>query len=165
MTAGVAVLSLYVWLCRLRDAARRPDGGPGALPARLVVVTDRGKGCREQGNLVVKEAVAAIMAGWGAPFRCGLDSNDTAGRLGPPLVIDSPYSRPHGQRQAGRKQDMQRPGIDTCLCAACVRPPCVFRAPVTHVPQPTKWPGHPAHTGAVPASRELHTRRAPVLAV
>ncbi|KAK9846531.1 hypothetical protein WJX81_006057 [Elliptochloris bilobata] len=84
MTAGVAVLSLYAWLLRLRAAldanldlaaargAKR--GGGGALPARLVIVTDRGKTCREQGNLVVKEAVAAVMAGWGSPFRPAADS-------------------------------------------------------------------------------------------
>jgi hypothetical protein len=30
----------------------------------------QGKSSKEQGNLVVKEAVAAMMAGWGAPFRC-----------------------------------------------------------------------------------------------
>lgn len=75
MTAGVAVLSLYAWLLDLRAAARGGAGGPergsgGALPARLAIVTDRGKSCREQGNLVVKEAVAAVMVGWGSPFRC-----------------------------------------------------------------------------------------------
>ena len=32
----------------------------------------QGKSSKEQGNLVVKEAVAAMMAGWGAPFRCAL---------------------------------------------------------------------------------------------
>ena len=78
MTAGVAVLSLYAWLLELRAAAQRSvtglerggGGGGGALPARLAIVTDRGKSCREQGNLVVKEAVAAVMIGWGSPFRC-----------------------------------------------------------------------------------------------
>ena len=86
MTAGVAVLSLYAWLLELRAAAQgsqnptaargsvtgpeRGGGGGGALPARLAIVTDCGKGCREQGNLVVKEAVAAVMIGWGSPFRC-----------------------------------------------------------------------------------------------
>ena len=48
----------------------RGGGGGGALPARLAIVTDCGKSCREQGNLVVKEAVAAVMIGWGSPFRC-----------------------------------------------------------------------------------------------
>lgn len=72
MTAGVAVLSLYAWLLELRAAAGEPErgGGSGALPVRLAIVTDRGKSCREQGNLVVKEAVAAVMIGWGSPFRC-----------------------------------------------------------------------------------------------
>lgn len=80
MTAGVAVLSLYAWLLELRAAARGsvtgPEcvGGAGALPARLAIVTDRGKSCREQGNLVVKEAVAAVMIGWGSPFRCASPS-------------------------------------------------------------------------------------------
>ena len=40
-----------------------------AMPARLAIVTDRGKGSKEQGNLVVKEAVQASMALWEAPFK------------------------------------------------------------------------------------------------
>lgn len=68
MTAGVAMLSLYAWLVSLR--ALLASHGPAAMPARLGVVTDRGKGAKEQGNLVVKEAVQAAMALWGAPFRC-----------------------------------------------------------------------------------------------
>ena len=41
-----------------------------AAPARVALVADRGKGAKEQGNLVVKEAVQACMVQWGAPFRC-----------------------------------------------------------------------------------------------
>lgn len=67
MTAGVAMLSLYCWLMRLQRMVRGDDAGP--LPARLAIVTDKGKGSKEQGNLVVKEAVAAIMCLWQAPFR------------------------------------------------------------------------------------------------
>ena len=69
--AGVAMLSLYTWLMGLRARlAGGGHGGRGALPAALAVVTDKGKGSKEQGNLVVKEAVAAMMTGWGAPFKC-----------------------------------------------------------------------------------------------
>lgn len=42
------------------------------MPVRLAIVTDRGKGSKEQGNLVVKEAVQACMALWSAPFKCVL---------------------------------------------------------------------------------------------
>jgi len=35
----------------------------------VAIVTDRGRGSKEQGNLVVKEAVAALMVHWGAPFK------------------------------------------------------------------------------------------------
>ena len=43
--------------------------GQGSLPQALVVVTDRGKSAKEQGNLVVKEAVSAMLQAWNAPFR------------------------------------------------------------------------------------------------
>ena len=45
------------------------DQGAEALPPLLVVVTDLGKSSREQGNCIVKEAVAAMMSFWEAPFR------------------------------------------------------------------------------------------------
>ncbi|KAK9820095.1 hypothetical protein WJX72_006068 [[Myrmecia] bisecta] len=67
MTAGVAVLSLYCWLLSLQQKVH--GRGAAGLPARLAVVTDKGKTSREQGNLVVKEAVAAMMTHWEAPFR------------------------------------------------------------------------------------------------
>ena len=37
--------------------------------ARLAIVTDKGRSSKEQGNLVVKEAVAAMMHHWDAPFK------------------------------------------------------------------------------------------------
>lgn len=52
--------------CRRRMATEK---GPGALPPVLAVVTDMGKASREQGNCIVKEAVAAMMSFWDAPFR------------------------------------------------------------------------------------------------
>ena len=67
MTAGVAMLSLFCWLMRLRYLVTVKEAS--VLPARLAIITDKGKGSKEQGNLVVKEAVAAIMALWQAPFR------------------------------------------------------------------------------------------------
>ena len=67
MTAGVAVLSLYAWLVSLRQLLAKH--GVGTFPLHLAIVTDRGKGAKEQGNLVVKEAVQAMLAGWGAPFK------------------------------------------------------------------------------------------------
>ena len=67
MTAGVAMLSLYAWLVSLKQLLAQH--GAAALPLRLAVVTDRGKGSKEQGNLVVKEAVQAAVALWDAPFR------------------------------------------------------------------------------------------------
>lgn len=63
------MLSLYTWLIGLRARLVGGHGGRGALPATLAVVTDKGKSSKEQGNLVVKEAVAAMMAGWGAPLK------------------------------------------------------------------------------------------------
>lgn len=61
------MLSLFCWLMRLRFLVTVKDAT--ALPARLAIITDKGKGSKEQGNLVVKEAVAAIMTLWQAPFR------------------------------------------------------------------------------------------------
>ena len=43
--------------------------GAGSLPNELCIVTDKGRNSKEQGNLVVKEAVAAMMSAWDAPFR------------------------------------------------------------------------------------------------
>lgn len=45
-------------------------GGVAGLQAGMAIVTDKGKSSKEQGNLVVKEAVAAMMNRWQAPFRC-----------------------------------------------------------------------------------------------
>ena len=44
-------------------------GGVAGLQAGMAIVTDKGKSSKEQGNLVVKEAVAAMMHQWQAPFR------------------------------------------------------------------------------------------------
>ena len=67
MTAGVAMLSLYTWLLGMKR--RLLAAGRGCLPGQLAIVTDKGKGSKEQGNLVVKEAVSAMVVGWRAPFR------------------------------------------------------------------------------------------------
>ena len=67
MTAGVAMLCLYAWLMSLKSVVAA--AGVSALPLKVAIVTDRGRGAKEQGNLVVKEAVAALMHRWGAPFR------------------------------------------------------------------------------------------------
>ena len=48
MTAGVAMLSLYAWLVSLKQLLAQH--GAAALPLRLAVVTDRGKGSKEQGK-------------------------------------------------------------------------------------------------------------------
>lgn len=48
--------------------------GSSGLPGEVVVVTDKGKGSREQGNLVVKEAVASMMKAWNAPFARALEN-------------------------------------------------------------------------------------------
>ncbi|CAD7704480.1 unnamed protein product, partial [Ostreobium quekettii] len=69
MTAGVAVLSLYCWLLELRRRVLSGEPASECLPAELCIVTDKGRNSKEQGNLVVKEAVAAMMDSWGAPFR------------------------------------------------------------------------------------------------
>ena len=61
------MLSLFCWLMRLRYTVTVKEAS--ALPGRLAIITDKGKGSKEQGNLVVKEAVAAIMSLWQAPFR------------------------------------------------------------------------------------------------
>ena len=68
MTAGVAVLSLFSWLVSLKQ--RLLARGAGSLPGRLAIVSDKGKSSKEAGNLVVKEAVAAMMTQWESPFRC-----------------------------------------------------------------------------------------------
>ena len=72
MTAGVAMLSLYVWLMGLKQCLLAR--GAGSLPARLAIVSDKGKSSKEAGNLVVKEAVAAMMSHWEAPFRYHLSA-------------------------------------------------------------------------------------------
>ena len=63
------MLSLFCWLMRLRYMVTVKEAS--ALPGRLAIITDKGKGSKEQGNLVVKEAMAAIMSLWQAPFRRG----------------------------------------------------------------------------------------------
>jgi len=73
MTAGVAMLSLYAWLISLKQLVLRY--GPSAAPLRVAIVTDRGKGAKEQGNLVVKEAVAAVMSTWGSPLKSIVNSS------------------------------------------------------------------------------------------
>lgn len=65
-TSGVAMLSLYVWLMKLK--AFVDENGVDAVPSRITIVTDRGRGAREQGNSIVKEAVIAIMSKWESPF-------------------------------------------------------------------------------------------------
>ncbi|KAL3156639.1 hypothetical protein ABBQ38_000922 [Trebouxia sp. C0009 RCD-2024] len=72
MTAGVAMLSLYCWLVGLKQQV--DQFGSSSLPAALAIVTDKGKGSREQGNLVVKEAVAAMMHKWNSAFRPAMAS-------------------------------------------------------------------------------------------
>ncbi|KAI8474968.1 MAG: hypothetical protein J3K34DRAFT_465323 [Monoraphidium minutum] len=71
LTAGVAMLSLYLWLSDLRDQVEAR--GEGALPAALAIVTDAGSASKEQGNFIIKEAVSTMMAFWGAPFRPAQD--------------------------------------------------------------------------------------------
>lgn len=73
LTAGVAMLSLYSWLKDIRQKVAL-DGDSG-LPSSLAIVTDAGHASREQGNFIVKEAVAATMTFWGAPFRIIQDSS------------------------------------------------------------------------------------------
>jgi pentatricopeptide repeat domain-containing protein 1 len=65
-TSGVAMLSLYVWLLKLKKFVK--ENGADAVPAKVTIVTDRGRGAREQGNLIVKEAVTAMMTKWKSPF-------------------------------------------------------------------------------------------------
>ena len=67
MTAGVAMLSVLNWLLSLK--ARVDKSGAAGLQRSMAIVTDKGKSSKEQGNLVVKEAVAAMMNQWQAPFR------------------------------------------------------------------------------------------------
>ncbi len=57
----------------------RPLVSPPPSPMWDMQLTGRaclvqGKGSREQGNLVVKEAVAAMMHKWKSAFRCGTSS-------------------------------------------------------------------------------------------
>lgn len=77
MTAGVAMLCLYAWLVQLKEL--NTAHGTDALPVRVVIVTDRGRVAKEQGNLVVKEAVAALMVGWAAPFKGTVTDNGISG--------------------------------------------------------------------------------------
>jgi pentatricopeptide repeat domain-containing protein 1 len=65
-TSGIAMLSLYVWLMRLRHFVK--ENGPSAVPAKISIVTDRARGVREQGNSVIKESVNAMMMKWNSPF-------------------------------------------------------------------------------------------------
>ncbi|PNW74754.1 hypothetical protein CHLRE_12g511400v5 [Chlamydomonas reinhardtii] len=67
MTAGVAMVCLYCWLLEIKRIAA--EKGLAGLPQTLAIVTDMGKASREQGNCIVKEAVAAMMSFWDAPFR------------------------------------------------------------------------------------------------
>jgi len=86
-TSGVAMLSLYVWLLNLKEFATQY--GYAAAPAKVTIVTDRGRGAREQGNLIVKESVNAMMTRWKAPFSPSPQRNATSPTLeanGPALA-------------------------------------------------------------------------------
>lgn len=52
------------------------EKGPQHLPPVMAIVTDVGKVSREQGNCIVKEASAAMMNFWEAPFRYGMSPAD-----------------------------------------------------------------------------------------
>jgi hypothetical protein len=140
LTAGVATISLYVWLMDLREqvAAR----GEGCLPASLAVVTDAGCGSKEQGNFIVKEAVATMMAFWGAPFRPAQDrcAPRAPGRVrrgaAPPAARRTPSPLPSNLAPVGT-WDLTRapPASDPTptptppgATSACSRPP----APPSH---------------------------------
>jgi pentatricopeptide repeat domain-containing protein 1 len=74
-TSGIAMLSLYVWFLKFQEFVKKY--GPDAAPSKIIIVTDRGRGSREQGNLVVKEAVTAIMNKWSSPFSLSTQNNHT----------------------------------------------------------------------------------------
>jgi len=63
-----SVTSARVSEC-LACVQRVASQGQGSLPGQLVIVTDKGKTSKEQGNLVVKEAMCAMLQAWDAPFR------------------------------------------------------------------------------------------------
>lgn len=57
-------------MCDLPGRVQRVAAqGQASLPGQLVIVTDKGKTSKEQGNLVVKEAMCAMLQAWDAPFR------------------------------------------------------------------------------------------------
>jgi hypothetical protein len=58
LTAGVAMLSLYLWLSDIREQVL--TYGEGAAPAVLTIVTDAGNNSREQ-----------VRGGRGGAGRCG----------------------------------------------------------------------------------------------
>lgn len=110
MTAGVAMLSLYSWLMALRDLI--VTHGASAIPARLLIVTDRGKTSKEQGNLVVKEAVNALMAKWSSPFKAVISPMHSSGSE---ASLASTKSNGNGNGTMTLNGILQASGADTAV--------------------------------------------------
>ena len=135
MTAGVAMLSLYVWLMGLKQCLLTRSAG--CLPTRLAIVSDKGKSSKEAGNLVVKEAVTAMMVHWEAPFRRA------------PCAVDHAQPSSAGRGSLPR---MQGAGLAAGAGAPLVNPiwahahaprvPCCWVDPRPWNP----WPAGPART-------------------
>lgn len=45
------------------------EKGEAAVPSVMIIITDAGSASKEQGNFIIKEAIATMMSFWGAPFR------------------------------------------------------------------------------------------------
>ena len=114
MTAGVAMLSLYVWLMGLKQCLLAR--GAGSLPARLAIVSDKGKSSKEAGNLVVKEAVAAMMAHWEAPFR--YTPSGTLDLLQACPLLPAPVLPAH--RHRGGVGGVLQQGCWAATCVCCI---------------------------------------------
>ena len=79
-TAGAAVVTLLRWLVDVRQRALRD--GQALLRERVVFLFQKGKACRvEQPSALIRDAVAATLAGAGAPFEVTLVDGGATTRI------------------------------------------------------------------------------------
>ncbi|BDA45635.1 probable pentatricopeptide repeat-containing protein At2g31400, chloplastic at N-terminal half [Coccomyxa sp. Obi] len=115
LTAGVAVLSLYSWLADLRQKVAAE--GAEALPARIAIVTGKGRGKDDDGASAAREAVAAILTASSSPFQARTHSQ----RLDSKWSLASHFSSasPAGSGEATGRLEATGKEVADWLAAGC----------------------------------------------
>ena len=105
-------------MCSLPGRVQRVAAqGQASLPGQLVIVTDKGKTSKEQGNLVVKEAMCAMLQAWDAPFRCVVLPTDMHSTLTVRALSRSRATWRSRRPCAPCCRPMTRPSGAPCMCA------------------------------------------------